>query len=80
MIRSICFDLGGVIVGAFGPKMLERASELFGVGPDSIRTAMNTHEGAMERGEIDHVSFWSRVAEDLGVDPPAGSERLYIDP
>ena len=80
MIRSICFDLGGVIVGAFGPKMLERASELFDTDRERIRQAMNHHEGPLERGEIDHVSFWTRVAEDLGVTLPAGAERLYIDP
>lgn len=80
MIRSVCFDLGGVIVGAFSEPMMELASELFGRPSGAIEAAMRVHKAALQTGRIDHVTHWKLVAQELEVPYPEGAARLFVDP
>lgn len=60
-IKSIAFDLGGVVVGAFGKQLVENASKKLEIEQEELRKLMNVYEPELQTGKIDHVTFWKRI-------------------
>jgi epoxide hydrolase-like predicted phosphatase len=60
-IKSIAFDLGGVVVGAFGKQLVEYASEKLGINQEELRPLMNIYEPELQTGKIDHITFWKKI-------------------
>lgn len=81
-IKTIIFDLGGVIVGSFGKELVEYASGKLGIEQEELRTLMNKHEPDLQTGKITHVEFWKKVLKDKNL--PESSEEilasLWLDP
>lgn len=64
MIKTIVFDLGGVVVGAFGKELIEYSSNQLGIEPGELRALMNKYEPELQMGKIDHIEFWKKILKD----------------
>jgi epoxide hydrolase-like predicted phosphatase len=62
MIKTIVFDIGGVVVqGPFAQMLLQNASEKLALEDEELKNILHEHEPALQRGEIDHLTFWKRA-------------------
>jgi glucose-1-phosphatase len=69
LIKTVCFDLGGVMIRGitqFYKDTFDEAARVLGVPHDTVKHLIHKHEPALETGEIDIMQFWCRVAEDSG--------------
>ena len=64
MIKTIIFDLGGVIVGSFGKELVAYASERLNIEPTILRQLMDKYESDLQTGKINHIEFWERVLKE----------------
>jgi len=64
MIKTIIFDLGGVVVGSFGKELLENASKILEIDPTELRDSMTKYEPELQTGKIDHIEFWKKILKD----------------
>ncbi len=81
MIKSIVFDIGGVIVGSFGKELLEEASAMLLINSEELRKLMNKHEPELQKGKLWHVDFWKKICEEKSIRLPDDKilERLWLN-
>jgi putative hydrolase of the HAD superfamily len=70
-IKSVIFDIGGVIIkGCWGKQFLDKSADKLGVDSKKLRELIDVHEPALMRGELNDTEFWRNIiqeAEDRGV-------------
>lgn len=81
-IKGIIFDLGGVLVEAFGKEFLAYASQKLGVPVEKLGEAIQEEEPPLQRGEITSIQFWQIVCKGLSVNCPNEeiSQTLWVEP
>jgi putative hydrolase of the HAD superfamily len=81
MIKTIIFDLGGVVVAPFGNELLKNASQKLNIEADELRQLMNQYEIELQTGKIDHIEFWQKILRDknLSVSEEVLQE-LWLEP
>jgi len=67
-IKSIAFDLGGVVVSKFGQELVENASQKLGIEKQELRQLMDKYEPDLVKGKIDHVTFWKKIISEKSLD------------
>jgi len=77
-IKGIIFDLGGVLVEAFGKEFLEYASEKLKAPKDKLGVMIQKEEPALQRGEITNIEFWQRVCDRLSIECPSKKILLTL--
>jgi glucose-1-phosphatase len=61
-IKSIVFDMGGVVVGPFlGDKLVEYASPRLGIREKELLDLIKIYEPDLQKGKFDHVTAWKKV-------------------
>lgn len=64
-IKSVIFDIGGVIIkGCWGKNFLNNASEKLGIESAKLRELIDVYEPALMRGEIDDLRFWQNIIQE----------------
>ena len=61
MIKTIIFDLGGVVVGSFGKELIANTSKKLGIKPLELRKLMDIYEPGLQTGKINHIEFWQKI-------------------
>lgn len=81
-IKGIIFDLGGVIVEAFGQQFLIYASQKLGVSVENLEEVVQKEEPSLQRSEITSIQFWQRICKELGVICPNEEilQSLWVKP
>lgn len=72
-IKAVIFDFGGVFLDDPLPGMLKYYSSQLGVNTEEMKKAFLKEIDPYQKGEIEEVEFWKRVAKDLNVKPPEKS-------
>ena len=67
-IQAIVFDYGGVLSLFQDDRSWNAILDVLGVTGETARPVFWLHRHAYDRGDIDGQEFWSRVANDLGVE------------
>jgi FMN phosphatase YigB (HAD superfamily) len=70
MFKAIIFDIGGVVVGPFGEALLTNASSKLRIPLRELRRLMNSYEPDLQRGRIDHITFWKKILRKRGQTAP----------
>mgnify|MGYP001592712613 FL=1 len=81
-IKGIIFDLGGVLVEAFGKEFLAYAGQKLGVPVEKLGEAVQKEEPSLQRGEITATQFWRDVCKGLSIDCPSEEilQTLWVRP
>ena len=64
-VRTIFFDIGGVVVDAPMAGYLKLGCEFFGCDEDTLKRATAENLAALEMAQIDSEKFWQRVCENI---------------
>jgi epoxide hydrolase-like predicted phosphatase len=64
MIKTIIFDIGGVIVTSYTNELLTYVSEKTGLEKEDILRLIEENESDLESGKINHVDFWKLIFKD----------------
>ncbi|MFA5504475.1 MAG: HAD family phosphatase [Vulcanimicrobiota bacterium] len=64
-VRTIFFDIGGVVVDAPMAGFLKLGCQFFGCDEETLRTATAQHLGDLETAQIGSEVFWERVCEQV---------------
>jgi|GEM_PF-386517 len=61
-IKSIVFDLGGVVVGPFlGEQLIDYASPRLGIDKKELYDLIWIYEADLQKGKLDHVTAWKKI-------------------
>lgn len=63
--RMVFFDIGGVLVHADLERYVTLGVALFASTPEALRREVGSRVPALEKGELDSVTFWKQVGESL---------------
>ena len=81
MIKTIIFDLGGVVVGSFGKELVENASKVLRIESTELRELMTKYEPELQTGKIDHIEFWKKILAEKKKDIPEEELKdLWLKP
>lgn len=81
MIKTIIFDLGGVIVGSFGKELIISASKKLKIKPIELRRLMNVYEPDLQIGKINHIEFWQKILKHKNLSIPISVlKTLWMEP
>lgn len=81
MIKTIIFDLGGVVVSSFGKELVANASKKLGIKPDELRKLMNVYEPDLQTGKINHIEFLQKILKDKNLSIPVSIlNTLWMNP
>ena len=64
-IRSVLFDYGLVLSGPPDPAAREEMKQILGVDEERFRAIYWRHRDDYDRGTLNSVAYWERVAHDL---------------
>ena len=80
-IKTIIFDIGGVIVNSFGKELLDNTSKQLNIELTELRELMDIYEPDLQKGLISDVDFWKKIINDKKVTAPSDNflEKLWID-
>lgn len=76
VIKSVCFDLGGVLIQNATHVFYQRTVDRLGKALPEVSAVFEKHRGRLERGEISNEDFWKALAQDLEV--PYAPEMLTL--
>lgn len=81
-IKGIIFDLGGVIVEAFGKEFLTFAGQKLDVSIEKLGETVQKEEPPLQRGEITAIKFWQNVCKRLNINCPNKEilQTLWVEP
>ncbi|MDP3965025.1 MAG: HAD-IA family hydrolase [bacterium] len=81
-IKTIIFDIGGVIVNSFGKELIDYTSGKLGIEQSRIRELMNRYEPSLQKGLISPTEFWKKIINENGSNVPSDNvlESLWIEP
>lgn len=81
MIKTIIFDLGGVVVGTFGKELIVNASKKLGIPPVELRKVMDKYEPDLQTGKLNHMEFWKKILRKKGTSVSDQTLKyLWLDP
>ena len=69
-IESVIFDWGGVLIDDPRPALLRYCADAFGVSQDCYTPVHDSFLDDFQKGLIDEVEFWRRIAPKLGKPAP----------
>ncbi|MFC1701062.1 HAD family hydrolase [Patescibacteria group bacterium] len=63
-IKTIIFDLGGVIINSFGKELIDYVSKELIIEQSELRDLMDKYEPDLQIGKITHVEFWEDILKE----------------
>lgn len=78
MIKTILFDIGGVVTHTDFPSLYAHFAARIGVSPEYVRTYHETHFAEMLVGKITLEQFWNDL-KNAGANPQADFKKIWIE-
>ena len=80
-IKTIIFDIGGVIVNSFGNELIDNASKHLQIKPSELRKFMDVYEPSLQKGLITEIDFWKKIInkKHSSVPPDSILKGLWIE-
>lgn len=79
-MKTIIFDLGGVVVNSLGLKLYDHCSKKLNIPVKKLAPVMEKYEPDLQIGKISHIQFWEKVIKDLKIETKTNLEKLWLDP
>jgi len=78
-IQAVLFDYGMVLSGPPDPTAREEMMRVLGVDETSFREMYWKHRDAYDRGTLNGIAYWQKVAEELHKPLPANSLNELLE-
>lgn len=81
-IKGIIFDLGGVLVGAFGKAFIRNVSKELKTPPIKLNKIIQKKEANLQKGKETSLEFWKKICQELKIQCPDSRilGSLWINP